>query len=106
MPALGKYILAEDGKTPVECDNEVLWAKWFQGTERHVARWHSADGKVTVSTVFLGLDHNFEGGEPVLWETLISGGEHDEFMDRYTSYEDALNGHEQAIMMVESAKGE
>lgn len=29
---------------------------------------------VRVSTVFLGLDHCWNGGKPILWETMIFGG--------------------------------
>ena len=53
-----------------------------------------------VSTVFLGLDHSWSGGKPVLWETMIFGGEHDEYQARYTTYEDALEGHQEALNLV------
>jgi len=43
---------------------------------------------VRVSTVFLGLDHSWLGyGKPVLWETMIFGGKHNGFQERYSSYE-------------------
>ena len=51
---------------------------------------------VTVSTVFLGLDHNFAGTMPVLWETMVFGGPDDQYQERYRSHAEALAGHEAA----------
>lgn len=47
------------------------WAEMFQKIEtRSVKREYV--GGLLVSTVFLGLDHNFFGqGPPVLWETMV-----------------------------------
>ena len=50
-------------------------------------------GGVCVSTVFLGLDHGGDGGPPVLWETIVFGGEHDQDCERYTSQKEAEQGH-------------
>lgn len=55
---------------------------------------------IQISTVFLGLDHSWGSGPPVLWETMIFGGEHDNDQDRYTSHEDALIGHKHAVDLV------
>lgn len=57
-------------------------------------------GDIFISTVFLGLDHAWQSDIPVLWETMIFGGEHDQYQDRYTSYEDALEGHQTALNLV------
>lgn len=67
-------------------------------------------GWLTVSTVFLGLDHGLYDGPPVLWETMIFGrGRLASFRGmpflardsydqrRYTSREDALLGHEEMV---------
>ena len=55
-----------------------------------------------VSTVFLSLDHSFDQGTPVLWETMIfGGGDLDESTWRYTSADDARKGHESATRVVE-----
>jgi hypothetical protein len=95
------YIL-KDGKPVLEPDL-LKWAKWFEGGDdkRRVA-WTEI-GDVKVSTVFLGIDHSFGGGVPVLYETMIFGGEHDEYQDRYHTLEEAMIGHEKAVSL---AKGE
>ncbi len=57
-------------------------------------------GQVMVSTVFLVLNHNYAGtGPPVLYETMIFGGPHDERQWRYATREAALAGHDQAVSL-------
>lgn len=48
-----------------------------------------------LSTVFLGIDHNFgNSGVPILFESMIFGGkELDESMERYATWETAAKGH-------------
>lgn len=89
------YTLAEDGRTPEPCDNDLDWARWMDHA-RMTGRLHvgdvTNDAGVRVSTVFLGIDRAFGGGDPVLWETLVfmPDGEDGE---RYTSHADAVAGH-------------
>jgi len=55
-------------------------------------------GVAEVSTVFVGIDHNFSSsGPPLLFETMIFGGEHDEYQERYSTWEEAEEGHERAV---------
>lgn len=75
------------------------WGEVFGKASRNL-RWDDVDG-VTVSTVFLGLDHNFGWeGPPILWETMIFGGEHDQYQERYSSADEAEIGHERALALV------
>jgi hypothetical protein len=59
-----------------------------------------------VSTVWLGLDHGWHTAgtdNPILiFETMVFNGEDfvDEYMDRYTTEEEALAGHERITAMV------
>ena len=56
---------------------------------------------VEVSTVFLGRDHSFPGQPgPILYETLVFGGEHVLKMERYATREQALEGHERMVALV------
>lgn len=57
-------------------------------------------GNASVSTVFLGLDHSFGDGPPLIFETLISGGEHDQEMWRYSTWDEAVAGHKAAVELV------
>jgi hypothetical protein len=50
-------------------------------------------GEQKVSTVWLGLDHQFLGGPPLIFETMIFGGPHDRECTRYCTEADAIAGH-------------
>ena len=90
---MGMYILAEDGKTPVATDDIRVWGAFDR---RASQKYDEVAPNIFVSTVFLGLDHSWYGGPPILWETMIFGGAHDQWQDRYTSYDEAMIGHEAA----------
>ncbi len=92
------YILAADGKTPVACDL-MTWARAFEDRNARRVAATELPGGIRVSTVFLGLDHSFGEGPPILWETMIFGGNHDEDQWRYSSYDDAIAGHERAVQL-------
>jgi hypothetical protein len=48
---------------------------------------------IMVSTVFLGIDHGYEG-PPILWETMVFGTDFQDFgQARYRSQEEAIAGH-------------
>jgi hypothetical protein len=98
----GRYILK--GHETVECDDLMEWANYIESETRHVG--DTMVGGVRISTVFLGLDHSFGGERPVLFETMIFGGEHDEYQERYSTWDEAEVGHAAAVKLVEtSAKG-
>lgn len=110
------YILK--GTTVVEVPM-MEWAKWFETAkdERIVKQEFVLPGKsipikigesfkvklsedevkasgCRLSTVFLGIDHNFGDGPPILFETMVFGGKWEGEMDRYSTYDEALMGHE------------
>ena len=78
------------------------WAAWFENdTNRRVASTE-INSEVWVSTVFLGLDHCFGGGPPVLFETMIFGGDRDSEMHRYSTWDDAITNHEMIVKKMRS----
>ena len=76
------------------------WTRLFEDLPaRQVART-DLDGGVYVSTVWLGLDHRFGGdGPPLIYETMIFGGPHDEWCWRWPNRDAALAGHDQAVAL-------
>ena len=101
------YILDDNGD-PVPCDDILQWGQWFEtsGAARRIADDKDEGPDATpirVSTVFLGLDHQFGIGPPVLWETLVFGGALDGAMMRYTSKADALRGHQAMCRRVKAS---
>lgn len=87
------YILDKNNEAQ-ECDDIMEWGLWFSNFENRRVAEDIIDG-IKVSTIFLGIDHAFGGGPPVLWETMVFGS-NSEYQDRYTSHEDALVGHAKA----------
>jgi len=87
---MSKYYLLNDDKTCSRTDM-MTWARNFETEDRRVAlNYHNG---VKVSTVFLGMDHQWGNGPPLLFETMVFGGEHDGMMDRYTTWDEAVEGH-------------
>lgn len=67
--------------------------------EKFVAKTELDSGRV-VSTVWLGLNHRFEDGPPLIFETMVfpqqnNWGEED--MERYSTLEEAKEGHERMV---------
>jgi len=86
------------GKQAVPCEL-MEWSTMLHTTDRHVAVTMVDD--VRISTVFLGLDHAFKEGEPLLFETMVFGGPLDQEMNRYTTWEEAERGHKVMVKKVE-----
>lgn len=94
-----------DGKTPVPVKDVLEWGRWFEETaragKRHVAQTDLGDG-VRVSTVFLGIDHNYGSGAPILFETMVFGLSEpgswtDDMQERYETWQQAEQGHEMML---------
>lgn len=97
------YVLDENDNPVLEPDL-LTWARWYETADRHVALTE-LDG-IKISTVFLGVDHNFStDGPPILFETMIFGGEHDEECWRYATLGEAQAGHDEAVLMIGSPPG-
>lgn len=93
------YVEDEIGQV-VGIDDLMVWAEWMETHERRVALDELGE-RGTVSTVFLGLNHRFDGkGPPLVYETLVFGGPRDGYMLRYATRELALRGHEGMVAEV------
>lgn len=96
-----KYILDENNQPVLEPD-DAKRRDWMEGHDIRVGLTRFPEGP-RVSTVFLSLDHDWEGGPPILWETMIfdtDTEEFDGFQERYTSYRLAVEGHINAVRRV------
>lgn len=107
------YVLV--GRTPMAVDM-MTWALALEdrhkSTQRDPYDWKTdpwkighddIDEKCHVSTVFIGLDHSFGDGDPVLFETMIFGGALDESQWRYCTYDEAERGHAEAVTQAKIA---
>jgi len=91
-----KYVLDAD-RTAVRCDDLMAWARAFEDDAgRRVAR--TEVGPYTVSTVFLGIDHQFGDGPPLIFETMVfSQGAEEEEQDRCSTWAEAEAMHKRYV---------
>jgi len=93
------FYTLDDENNPVPCDDLITWALWLHATDKKkVARTILPNG-ITVSTVFLGLDHRYPldpDPRPVLFESMIFGGPDDGAQYRYHTFAEAIEGHRRA----------
>ena len=94
-----KYYILKNKKI-IEVDSIYEWAA-SGGSHKRVA--FDNFGDVDVSTIFTGLDMRYNSeGAPLVFETMIFGGEHDQYQKRHTTYEEAEAGHMKACELVKS----
>lgn len=87
------WILDPDGtvRGPVSVQE---WAPWFEASWPLRRIEDTEFAGLRVSTVFLGTDYNFWGsGPPLLFETMVFGGEFDGWQWRYLTTAAARAGH-------------
>ena len=92
------YILDADKKTVPATIQEV--APLFTDID-HKRVAYTEFGSSDVSTVFLFIDHGFGADRsPLLFETLVFGGPLANEMDRYSTWDEAVAGHEAMVARV------
>ena len=96
------YVLTSDGDPwPVDL---LTWGQWFE-THRaeRIVQQDDVSPAIRVSTVFLGVDHGWGDGPPLIFETMIFRDGSGEECWRYTTRAEALAGHARALQV---ARGE
>ena len=81
----------------------LLWEIGATHEQRIVAKDH-IEG-VEVSTVFLSQNHNFREGPPLVFETMVFGEGVDDYQRRYSTWEEAEQGHKETVAKVLSTLG-
>lgn len=112
------YYILDSKNNPVKCSDIKQWGEWFNTpNNRRVSKTNIGTVRfmywlgrlfrtrrfepVIVSTVFLGIDHNFsDSRDPILFETMIFGGQYDQESHRYTTWLDAERVHKLAVQKV------
>jgi hypothetical protein len=93
-----KYIL--NGHNAIPEPDLMKWGEWFESNKDKKMVARSEFGDIFVSTVFLGLDHSFGNGPPLLFETMVFGGALDQEMNRCETWEQAEKMHETMVKKV------
>lgn len=91
------------------------WAKLREDVDTIVVaqeRVELADGRAAfVSTVWIGLNHNFsKHGPPLIFETMVfwestPTGDDSDYQERYSTEADAVHGHGEAVTWVHAQDG-
>ena len=92
-----------DGKKPVPCGGLAEYARWRATEPDTVTRVAKTEAEgILVSTVFLGIDHNWTGhGPPIVFETMVFGLPALEgYQERYATWDAAEAGHQEAVKAV------
>jgi hypothetical protein len=84
------------GRIAVPCD-VAEFSPWFATSIDQRIVGKTAVGPMVVSTVFIGLDHNFGGGDPHLFETLVFDDGDNQIVARYHTWDEAERGHAVAV---------
>jgi hypothetical protein len=98
-----KYILRPHGII-VRADSLKQWAEWLENSKnRKIDR--TKVGDVSISTIFLSLDHRNEGDpSPILFETMVFGGPHDQHQERCSTLQEAKEMHARIVALVEGTE--
>jgi len=92
-----------ENKKIVEAKSIEEWGEFFRSHDRIVGK--TEVGIYLISTIFLGIDHNFYNeGPPLLFETMVLGTKEDEYQERFATWEEAEKGHDFAVKLVEAGK--
>ena len=95
------YVLNSEHQVIDVSDDVRRWSEFFEVLDNRRVNHTEVTDKVTVSTVFIGIDHRFDNkGPPLLFETMIFGGHFDQETWRYSSWDDAEIGHQMAVKKV------
>jgi hypothetical protein len=104
----------QGNKLPYETDKDRLAIEKLLTDKGYkiVKQEMTPDGRYWVSTVWLGLDHSWSGGTPIIFETMVFSGKKDRWYElggkrvytrndheqiRYCTEEQAIKGHERLL---------
>ena len=99
---MSNWYKLDENNNPVKAKDIEDYMDWDdENIDRIRVMQQTIDG-VTISTVFLGLDHSYtkDNTKPLLWETMIFEGKYDQYQERYHSFNDAVDGHFKALDLV------
>jgi len=75
------------------------WGRLFEDFERRCIASTELPGGCRVSTVWLGIDHSFGTGPPLIFESMVFGPDNNVDLDciRYSTREQAEAGHSELV---------
>ena len=74
------------------------WSKLLRDPKYRQVRHSTLLDGVRVSTVWLGQDHAWDGGRPLIFESMVFKGDKSNLdCERYSTEEEAIAGHERMV---------
>jgi hypothetical protein len=99
------YVIDEKGNVTPTNDREE-WGRCKQN-EKLCRVGSTTVGKVWISTVFLGIDHQFGKGQPLLFETMVFEDPNksmlEVYCEQYSTIEQARAGHTRVVELVKQS---
>lgn len=94
------YIL-DGNRKPIPVKDMQKWSEWMKINSNKIIKKIQLND-ITISTIFLGINHGSLNKNPVLFETMIfwENDPLDQWQDRYCSYQEAIHGHRNAVRIV------
>lgn len=80
--------------------DSMTWLKLLEEKDYKIIRQETLPNKKIVSTIWLGLDHSFGQGEPLIFETMVfkeKGNYTEEACQRYSTLKQAQAGHRKMV---------
>lgn len=77
-----------------------MWGRWMENFKDRIVQREEYKG-FFVSTVFLGIDHRFDEGKPLLFETMVFNKLRDLYCNRTSTWLEALNIHNNAKHLID-----
>lgn len=96
------YYKLDINNNPIKCENIYEYLEWHDSLSREhpvctktIEYTEIKEKNIHISTIFLGLDHSFsKDNKPILWETMVFSNKTDIDMERYSSHDAAIAGHQ------------
>ena len=102
------YILDENGEPKkAETLEAAMWFESKKNDPKRVVALTELPDDVSLSTVFLCLDHGMgRFDEPMIYESMWFGGIHDGRQRRYSTKQEAKEGHAEMLLEYAQESGE
>lgn len=87
-------------------EGSIEWGAWYENKANRIVAQTIIHRrlKIGVSTVFLGINHDFFGFRSLWFETMIFGSSLNEYQVRYETWDEAVKGHADAVHRARQAR--
>ncbi len=101
---MSSYYKLDANKKVIPC-SMIEWSDQYEELSKSGTK-HVSDDEIDgkrISTVWLGLDHQWGNGAPILFETMVFDPVGKEiYCDRYSTWDESVEGHKKAIEWVKN----